>query len=129
MGETDEQADVRVDEDRDRGAFVLRVDGVEAGHADVTRRRTADGTPAIVLVHTEVDEAYSGRGMGGRIVRGVFEAARAEGPPGTAVVPRCPYAQRWLGSHPEYLADVPPRDRAALGLGEPQGAPQMEETP
>jgi predicted GNAT family acetyltransferase len=114
-----------VDEDPDRGAFVLRVDGVEAGHADVQRRHTADGTPAIVLVHTEVDEAYSGRGMGGRIVRGVFEAARAEGPPGTAVVPRCPYAQRWLGSHREYLADVPPRDRAALGLGEPD----LEETP
>lgn len=129
MGETGEHADVsadiRVDEDPDRGAFVLRVDGVEAGHADVRRRRTADGMPAIVLVHTEVDEAYSGRGLGGRIVRGVFEAARAEGPPGTAVVPRCPYAQRWLGSHPEYLADVPARDRAALGLGEPH----LEETP
>jgi predicted GNAT family acetyltransferase len=125
MGETGEQADVRVDEDRDREAFVLRVEGVEAGHADVRRRRTADGTPAIVLVHTEVDEAYSGRGLGGRLVRGVFDAARAEGPPGTAVAPRCPYAQRWLGSHPEYLADVPARDRAALGLGEPH----LEETP
>jgi uncharacterized protein len=128
MSETGEQADVRVDEDPDRGAFVLRVDGVEAGRADVQRRRTADGTPAIVLVHTEVDEAYSGRGLAGRIVRAVFDAARAEGGGGTghtAVVPRCPYAQRWLGSHPEYLADVPARDRAALGLGEPH----LEETP
>jgi uncharacterized protein len=133
MGETGEHADVsadiRVDEDPDRGAFVLRVDGAEAGHADVQRRRTSDGTPAIVLVHTEVDEAYSGRGLGSRIVRAVFDAARAEGGTGgsggTAVVPRCPYAQRWLGSHPEYLADVPARDRAALGLGEPH----LEETP
>jgi len=128
VGETGEDAEVRVDEDRDRGAFVLRVDGAEAGHADVQRRRTSDGTPAIVLVHTEVDEAYSGRGLGGRIVRAVFDAARAEGGGGTgrtAVVPRCPYAQRWLGSHPEYLADVPARDRAALGLGEPH----LEETP
>ncbi|PVY97477.1 GNAT family N-acetyltransferase [Actinomycetospora cinnamomea] len=111
----DDESDVRVDEDLDRGAFVLRVDGVEAGRADVRRRR--GDAPAIVLVHTEVDEAYAGRGLAGRVVRAVFDAARAEG---VAVVPRCPYAQRWLRSHPEYLVDVPPRDRAELGLSEPQ---------
>jgi len=112
MGDED---DVRVDEDRDRGAFVLHVDGVEAGRADVRRRGGDDEQATIVLVHTEVDEAYAGRGLASRVVRAVFDAARAEG---AAVVPRCTYAQKWLGSHAEYLADVPPRDRAELGLGE-----------
>ena len=113
----DDETDVRVDEDRERGAFVLRVDGVEAGRADVRRRATGDA-PVILLDHTEVDEAYSGRGLAGRVVRAVFDAARAEG---VAVVPHCAYAQRWLGSHAEYLADVPADHRRSVGLGEPTG--------
>lgn len=113
----DDTTDVRVEEDADRGAFVLRVDGVEAGRAEVHRRRGGTDVPAaLVLVHTEVDDGYGGQGLGGRLVRAVFDEARTEGVP---VVPRCPYAQRWLGSHAEYLTDVPPRDRRALGLGEP----------
>ena len=109
----DEASDVRVDEDPDRGEFVLRVDGVEAGHADIRRRTTHGSSGPIVLIHTEVDEAYAGRGLAGRIVRAVFDAARAEG---VGVVPRCPYARRWLRSHREYLADVPAHDRQVLGL-------------
>ena len=107
-------ADTTVQEDQGRGAFVLHVDGVEAGHVDVRRRKDR-----IVLVHTEVDEAYGGRGLAGRLVRAVFEAARSEG---VALVPLCPYAQRWLGSHPEYLADVPLQTRQELGLPEPEMA-------
>lgn len=118
MSETAEP-DVRVDEEPGRGEFVLRVDGVEAGHVDVRRRRASDARGAIVLIHTEVDEAYGGRGLAGRLVQAVFDTARAEGPDGTAVVPRCPYAQRWLRTHSEYLADVPPEDRRSLGLDAP----------
>ncbi|GAA4770185.1 GNAT family N-acetyltransferase [Actinomycetospora chibensis] len=112
----DDESDVRVDEDPDRGAFVLRVDGVEAGHVSVRRRRGHETPGAIVLIHTEVDEAYGGRGLAGRLVQAVFDAARAEG---VAVVPRCPYARRWLRTHREYLADVPPDDRRSLGLDAP----------
>ncbi|MDD7941369.1 GNAT family N-acetyltransferase [Actinomycetospora lutea] len=112
----DDTDDVAVREDPERGAFVLAVDGVEAGHVDVRRRRSPS---AIVLIHTEVEPAYGGRGLGGRLVRGVFDAARAEG---IALVPLCEYAQRWVGLHPEYLADVPPHDRQRLGLPEPQMA-------
>jgi predicted GNAT family acetyltransferase len=117
-----DESDVRVDEDPERSAFVLRVDGVEAGRADVRRRPGREEPGTIVLVHTEVDEAYAGRGLASRVVRAVFDAARDEEVP---VVPRCAYAQKWLGSHTEYLADVPARVRTELGLGEPQaeGAP------
>ena len=112
----DDESDVRVDEDPDRGEFVLRVDGVEAGHVSVRRRRGHETPGAIVLIHTEVDEAYGGRGLAGRLVQAVFDAARAEG---VAVVPGCPYAQRWLRTPREYLADVPPDDRRSLGLDAP----------
>lgn len=110
----DDTGEVR--EDPERGAFVLTVDGAEAGHVDY-RRRSAPA--ALVLLHTEVDPAYGGRGLGGRLVRAVFEAARAEEIP---LVPLCEYAQRWVGLHPEYLADVPAHDRQKLGLPEPQMA-------
>ncbi|MEJ2885028.1 GNAT family N-acetyltransferase [Actinomycetospora aeridis] len=113
----DGTSEIDIREDPDRRAFVLRVDGVEAGRVVHHRRRGGgDVPPAIVLVHTEVDDAYGGRGLAGQLVRAVFEAARAEG---VAVVPRCPYAQQWLGKHPEYLGDVPARDRRELGLDEP----------
>lgn len=110
----DDTSDIRVREDRERGAFVLEVDGVEAGHADVRRRQREPA--AIVLIHTEVDPAYGGWGLGGRLVQAAFEAARAEG---VGLVPRCPYAQQWVGRHPAFLVDVPARDRRELGLDEP----------
>ena len=112
----DETTDVDVREDPERGAFVLTVDGVEAGHLDIRRRQAP---AAIVLIHTEVEPAWSGQGLGGRRVRGAFEAARAEG---VAVIPLCEYAQRWVGQHPEYLADATPHDRRRLGLPEPTTA-------
>lgn len=109
--------DVRVDVDLDGDSAVLRVDGVEAGHMDMHHRHRSGGAPgALVLVHTEVDDAYEGRGLASRLVREVFDAARGAELP---VVPRCPYVRHWLGSHREYLADVPAHDRQALGLDEP----------
>jgi uncharacterized protein len=106
-------SDLEVTEAPERGAFVLRVDGVEAGHVDVRRR---EAPPAIVLLHTEVEPAYGGQGLGGRLVRAVFDAARAEG---VGLVPLCEYAQGWVGKHPEYLGDVPEHDRTELGLDGP----------
>ena len=113
--------EVRVDVDLEHDTAVLHVDGVEAGHIDMHHRHGGNDVPAaIVLVHTEVDGAYGGRGLGGTLVRAVLDAARSAGLP---VVPRCEYAQNWLGKHPEYLADVPARDREVLGLGAGGTAP------
>ncbi|MEJ2865263.1 GNAT family N-acetyltransferase [Actinomycetospora flava] len=115
--EMDENSEIDVREEPDRRAFVLRVDGAEAGRVVYHRRQGGGDVPAaIVLIHTEVDDAYAGRGLAGRLVRAVFDAARAEG---VVLVPRCPYAQQWLGKHPDYLADVPAHDRQELGLDEP----------
>jgi predicted GNAT family acetyltransferase len=113
-----ETSDIRVDVDLDGDSAVLRVDDVQAGHLEMHHRHAGGDAPAaIVLVHTEVDGAYEGRGLASRLVQEVLDAAHAAGLP---VVPRCSYVQQWLGRHPGYLADVPPRDRAALGLGDPQ---------
>jgi hypothetical protein len=50
-------------------------------------------------MHTEVPEAFGGRGLGGELLRAALEHARGAG---VRVVAFCPYAKVWLGRHPEY---------------------------
>ncbi len=52
----------------------------------------------LVLVHTEVPETWSGRGVGSRLVRAALRRARADH---LTVVPWCPFARRWLKEHPD----------------------------
>ena len=64
-----------------------------------------EGDDRIVLLHTEVPEALSGKGVGSKLVRGVLDALRAEG---AKVVPRCEFVAAFVERHPEYrdlLAD------------------------
>ncbi len=79
----------------------------EMGSGDSTAfveyRRAGDGR--IALLHTEVPEALSGRGVGSKLVRGVLDALRAEG---AKVAPRCEFVAAFMERHPEYrdlLAD------------------------
>lgn len=53
----------------------------------------------VILTHTEVPFAYSGRGIGSRLAKGVFEAIRASG---RMIVPRCPFMGAFAARHPEY---------------------------
>jgi predicted GNAT family acetyltransferase len=65
-----------------------------------------EGGDRIVLTHTEVPEALSGRGVGSKLVRGTLEALRTEG---SRVVPRCEFVAAYVERHPEYrdlLADT-----------------------
>ncbi|MGC4879314.1 GNAT family N-acetyltransferase [Micromonospora sp. DT43] len=53
----------------------------------------------IAYTHTEVDQAYEGRGVGSTLARAVMDDARARG---RTVVPICPFLAEWLAKHPEY---------------------------
>ncbi len=74
--------------------YEAREDGVLAGFLDYT---VTDGV--VDLHHTEVDEAFGGRGIAGELVKGVLDGVRAEGLKATA---SCPYAATWIARHPEY---------------------------
>ena len=50
-------------------------------------------------MHTEVDEALEGRGLGSRLVATALEDARREG---LEVVPLCPFVAAFIDRHPEY---------------------------
>ncbi|HMK62972.1 MAG TPA: GNAT family N-acetyltransferase [Acidimicrobiales bacterium] len=57
----------------------------------------------LVLVHTGVPKDLSGRGVGGELVRAAVARAAHDH---LTVVPRCPFARRWLKSHPEVVAEA-----------------------
>jgi predicted GNAT family acetyltransferase len=57
----------------------------------------------LVLIHTEVPDELGGHGIGSALVRYAIDAAAAED---LTVVPRCPFARRWLEGHPNEAARV-----------------------
>jgi predicted GNAT family acetyltransferase len=56
----------------------------------------------IVLVHTEVAPALSGKGIASRLAHHALEYARAHQ---LQVIPVCPFVRAYLKRHPEY-ADI-----------------------
>ena len=52
----------------------------------------------VVLVHTEVDPAFEGRGLGERLVAGALADLRARG---CRLVPRCSFVRAYLRRHPD----------------------------
>ena len=66
------------------------------GHlAELLYRRIGD---RLVLIHTEVPDALTGRGLGGRLVAAAVDQAAREG---LTIVPLCPFARDWLPRHPD----------------------------
>jgi uncharacterized protein len=65
----------------------------------------------VVLIHTEVDPALAGQGLGERLVAGALADLRAHG---LTLVPLCPFVRAYLRRHP---------DQAGLVAGDP-AAPQ-----
>lgn len=85
-----------------------RLDGALAGFLTYHRR-----PGQIALVHTEVGEAFAGRGVGGALVGHAVGRAREEG---VAVLPFCPFTRDWIARHPEQMDLVPADRRAEFGL-------------
>lgn len=57
-------------------------------------------TPELIaFVHTEVGDAYEGRGIGSALARGALDDARAQG---VRVLAICPFIKGWITKHPEY---------------------------
>lgn len=87
-----EPSGITVEEEPAAHRFVVRVDGAEAGGAYY--RRVDD---RVVFTHTEVDDAYGGRGVGSALARSALDAVRARG---ERVVPLCPFLAAYLDRHP-----------------------------
>jgi hypothetical protein len=86
--------DVRVVDNPEAGRYEAYVGLELAGFSDYRIR-----PDAIVFTHTEVDDAFEGKGVGSALARGVLDDVRAKG---AAIVPLCPFIAGFIHRHPEY---------------------------
>ncbi|MFD0818712.1 GNAT family N-acetyltransferase, partial [Micromonospora zhanjiangensis] len=83
-----------VEDNPARHRFEILVDDALAGFVDYRQE------PGVVtLVHTEVDPAFEGSGVGSALARAVLDQLRERG---DRVVPQCPFIAGWIGRHREY---------------------------
>jgi predicted GNAT family acetyltransferase len=78
-------------------------DGMLAGFAAYR----SEGS-AVVFVHTDVDDAFRGRGVGGALAREALADVRRRG---LLAVPMCPFFAAWIRRHPDYADLVPEESR------------------
>ena len=74
--------------------YELWTDEVLAGWIQYTR-----SGDVVTLVHTDVDPAFEGRGLGSVLVAGTLDDVRARG---KRIRPLCPFVAAYLRRHPEY---------------------------
>jgi hypothetical protein len=78
----------------DQSRYEIHVDGAVAGF---TQYRERDGV--IDFIHTEIDDAYEGQGLGSQLARGALDMVRAEG---RRVIATCPFIRGWIQKHEDY---------------------------
>lgn len=81
--------------------YEITVDGALAGFAEITRR-----PGRILFTHTEVDPAFQGQGLAGRLAADALADAATTG---DTIVPYCPYIARYLHRNevPGAVVDFP----------------------
>ncbi|GAA0961269.1 GNAT family N-acetyltransferase [Actinocorallia libanotica] len=89
-----EPSDVVVSDAPERKRFEAHIDGALAGFLEYIRN-----PGFVVYPHTEVDNAFEGRGVGGALARAALDDARARG---IRVLATCPFVASWMRRHPEY---------------------------
>jgi predicted GNAT family acetyltransferase len=98
-----------VTDNAEQHRYELTVDGAVAGYVeyhDRGRRRS--------MMHTVVEPAYEGQGLGSKLARAVLDDARARG---LDVLPHCPFIRSFIARHrDDYVDLVPVGDRAEFDL-------------
>jgi uncharacterized protein len=87
--------DVSVTDNEHLHRYEAVADGKPAGF--ITYRVRPDGVR--IMLHTEVDPAFEGMGVGSRLVSQALDAERAAG---RRIVASCPFVGAYLRRHPEY---------------------------
>lgn len=88
------EPELEIRDDPDEGAYVIEVGGEPAGKAVYHIRGGRH-----LFVHTEIDDRFSGMGLGTKLVRYALDDVRAK--QGT-MVPICPFFAAYLKRHHEY---------------------------
>jgi predicted GNAT family acetyltransferase len=101
-------AEITVADNAARERYEIRVDGKLAGFVKYGMR-----PESIELVHTEVNDEFEGRGLGGRLISFALDEARARG---LAVLPICPFVNDYIQRHRQYVELVPEDRRQEFRL-------------
>jgi predicted GNAT family acetyltransferase len=88
------EGDVQVVDNDAKDRYEITLDGNLAGFAQYVRRGGLR-----YFVHTEVDPAFEGRGLGSKLASAALALAEASGEP---VVPLCPFIAGYIDKHPEW---------------------------
>jgi predicted GNAT family acetyltransferase len=107
MSDKTPNADVEVIGNPKKNRYEAWADGGLVGFARYSRNHSR-----ITFVHTEVNRAHEGRGVGTALARTSLDAARAQGLSVRAV---CPFYAAWIAQHPDY------QDLLSPGAGRPAG--------
>jgi predicted GNAT family acetyltransferase len=108
MSEQDAAETIEVADHPEAQRYEVHVDGALAGFAEYQRV-----TGLISFTHTEVDPAFGGRGLAGRLARFSLDEARGAG---LGVLPFCPFYRSWIRKHPDYRDLVPEGRRPEFDL-------------
>ncbi len=99
---------VAVHDQADRHRYEVTADEELAGFAVYSQR-----PGLIAFTHTEIHSRFDGQGLGSRLVHDALEDARGRG---LAVLPFCPFVNRYIAGHSEYVDLVPKEQRERFGL-------------
>lgn len=104
--------DITVTRDDEASRYEIRSGDVLAGFAEFQLR-----PGAIRFVHTEVDPAFQGQGLAGRLAAEALADAAGRG---EAIVPLCPYIAKYLQTHEIEGAEIrwPQRPSAVQGTAQ-----------
>jgi len=86
--------------------YEIAVDGERAGFAQYV-----DHDGRRVFFHTVIDDAHSGQGLAGVLVRQALDATREEG---LRIVPVCPYVAKYVERHHDWDDSLEAVDASAL---------------
>ena len=81
-----------------KSRYEVTADGTLAGFAEY---REVDGVR--VFTHTEVFDAFEGKGIGSTLARGALDAERAAG---RRIVALCPFVDGYIRRHPDEYGDL-----------------------
>lgn len=105
-GVSDERSAPVITDNAEQSRYEARIDGELAGFLEYR-----DRGDRVVLVHTEVDPSFEGRGVGGALAKSAIEGVIAAG---KLITPLCPFVVEYLRRHPGYADHVDEAHRAEI---------------
>ncbi len=85
---------IEVRDNPEHSRFEIFSDGTAAGFAQYVTR-----PGRMIFVHTEIDPAFEGKGLGGALAKAALDEVRTRG---VHAVPLCPFIAGYIRRHPEY---------------------------